>query len=79
MRTTLNIDDELMARVRERAAASGRTITSVIEQALRAEVAGQRAKGAAFTLRWEPVPGRLLPGVNLTDRDSLYEAMEGKP
>jgi predicted transcriptional regulator len=79
MRTTLNIDDQLMARVKERAAASGRTITDVVEQALRAEVAGSRAQGAAFVLRWKAVSGKVLPGVDLADRDSLYQTMEGKP
>ena len=78
MRTTLNIDNELMARVRERAAATGRTITDVVEQALRAEVAGSRAHTTTFTLRWKPVSGKLLPGVDVADRDSLYETMEGR-
>jgi hypothetical protein len=78
MRTTLNIDSEIMARVRERAAATGKTITEIVERALRAEVAGQTPVRGEFTLRWNPVRGRALPGVDLSDRDSLYEAMDGE-
>jgi hypothetical protein len=78
MRTTLNIDEDLMARVRERAAETGRTITEVVEQALRAEVAGTKPSAGAFALRWAPVRGTPLPGVDLADRDALYGVMEGE-
>jgi len=76
MRTTLNIDTDLMTRVREHAAATGRTITETVEEALRAAVAGDRPVRRKHTLRWTPVPGRMLPGIDLADRDTLYEAME---
>ncbi|MBL8932396.1 MAG: type II toxin-antitoxin system VapB family antitoxin, partial [Kineosporiaceae bacterium] len=36
MRTTLNLDDDLMRLVKQRAAAEGRTVTSLIEEGLRA-------------------------------------------
>jgi hypothetical protein len=78
MRTSLNIDEDLMARVRDRAAATGKTITEIVEQALRAEVAGTRPRSGTFTLRWNPVRGAALPGIDLADRDSLYEALEGR-
>jgi hypothetical protein len=76
MRTTLNIQDDLMKRVKRRAAETGTTITEVVEKALRAAVAGQAPRRERYTLRWNPVAGRTLPGIDLADRDSLYEAME---
>lgn len=76
MRTTLNIRDDLMRRVKKRAAETGTTITEVVEDALRAAVAGQAPRTQRYTLAWQPVPGRTLPGIDLGDRDSLYEAME---
>ena len=76
MRTTLNIEDELMKRVKKRAAETGTTITEVVEEALRAAVAGQTPRPTRFSLRWNPVSGRTRTGIDLADRDSLYQAME---
>ncbi len=76
LRTTLNIDDGIMSLVKKRAAETGRTITEVVEQALRKEVSGQAPRTDRFTLRWSPVAGGTQPGVGLADRDSLYSAME---
>ncbi len=76
MRTTLNIEDELMKRVKKRAAETGSTITEVVEEALRAAVAGQAPSATRFSLSWHPVAGRTRPDIDLADRDSLYEAME---
>jgi hypothetical protein len=76
MRTTLNIQDDLMRRVKKHASETGATITEVVEQALRAAVAGQAPRKNRYTFVWKPVPGRTLPGIDLADRDSLYEVME---
>ena len=76
MRTTLNIQDDLMRRVKKRASETGATITEVVEQALRASVVGQAPRRDRYTFVWKPVPGRTLPGIDLADRDSLYEVME---
>ncbi len=76
MRTTLNIADDLMKKVKKRASESGTTITEVVEEALRAAVAGQPPRATRFSLVWHPVSGRTLPGIDLSDRDSLYQAME---
>ena len=76
MRTTLNIDDELMKRVKEKAAETGKTITEIVENALSKEVAGVAGTRPGFTLRWVAAEGPPAPGVDLADRDSLYETME---
>jgi hypothetical protein len=76
MRTTLNIEDELMKRAKKRAAETGTTLTEVVEEALRAAVSGQAPRAGRFTLRWKPVAGRTRPGMDLSDRDSLYQEME---
>jgi len=76
MRTTLNIEDELMRRVKQRALEMGSTITAVVEEALRAVVAGKAPRATSFSLEWIPVSGRTRPGIDLADRDSLYEAMD---
>ena len=76
MRTTLNINGDIMALVKKRAAESGKTITEIVEQALRREVSGQPVRTKRFVLSWNAVPGKAHPGVDLADRDSLYGVME---
>ncbi len=74
MRIILNINDKLMREVKRRAAKTGQTITHVIESALRQAFACQQvARSQPFKLRWVTMRGRLRPGVDLTDRDSLYK------
>lgn len=76
MRTTLNLDEELMRQVRRRAADSGQTLTQIIESALRDSLARAEQKKNLYKLKWGTVAGRLRPGVDLADRDSLIDRME---
>ena len=79
MRTTLNLDDELMRSLKRRAVESGRTLTEMIEEAVR-ELLARPAEGELHgELEWVTVRGRVRPGVDVADRDSLLEAMEGRP
>lgn len=78
MRTTVHLEDELMKRVQQIAAESGRSTTEVIEDILRREVAGEGADRKPYRLKWTTVSGRLQPGVDLADRDALIERMEGR-
>ncbi|OGT81953.1 MAG: hypothetical protein A3H91_13990 [Gammaproteobacteria bacterium RIFCSPLOWO2_02_FULL_61_13] len=78
MRTTLNIQDELMRAAKKQAAERGTTITKVIEQALRDSLARGKNTRAGYKLRWQTTRGKLLPGVDLTDRDSLLDRMDGR-
>jgi len=80
MRTTLRIDDDLYAEVKQLASRTGRTVTAVIEDALRSGL----ARGRATQRRGRP-PVRLTtyrgkglqPGVDLDDSASLLDLMEG--
>ncbi len=81
MRTTIKIDDALLAEARVRAATSGRTLNAVVEDALREAFARKvvdRAEQPGL-----PVfrGSRLLPGVDLDDSASLLDHMErgGQP
>ena len=67
-RTTVRLPTELLRRAKRKAAAEGRTLTSLIEDGLRLVVSEDRQK--AKRLRG-PVPvskatGGLMPGVDLT-------------
>jgi hypothetical protein len=78
MKTTLVISDRVMARLRERASREGTTISRLVEAALRRFLDVSEQKSSRERL--PPLPafhgGDLL--VDVTDRDALYEAMEGR-
>ncbi len=76
MRTTLNLDDVLTHAAKQLALETDRTLTRVIEDALRAELQRRRQARSSYELLWRPVSGHAKPGVDLTDRDALYELME---
>jgi len=49
----------------------------VIESALRQALMESRKAPAQFRLEWKTVRGNRIPGVDISDRDALYERMEG--
>ena len=80
MRTTLDLDDDVAKAVKKAAAETGRTMTEVIEQSLRETLLRPAAVAARpFRPRLPIVRGRLKPGVDITDRDALYDLMEDRP
>ena len=78
MKVTLDLDDDLVKETERRIAASGRTLKQELEDILRAELRSGVPKEEAFRLQLPIVKGELLPGVDLNDRDSLYDIMEGR-
>ena len=77
MRTTINLNDDLLRRVKRRAASEGVSVRVVVERALRSYLKGGVRK-SSYRLRWRPQHGRLRPGVRLDDRDALLDLMEGR-
>lgn len=78
MRTTVRLPDQLLLAAKRRARQTGRTLTQLLEDSLRAEL--QRPVGAARVR--EPLPtyrGRgLHPGVDLSDAGALEDLMSGR-
>jgi plasmid stability protein len=76
MKTTLNIDDTVMQRLREEAARQGRTMSELVEAGLRRVLAdAPRATSPLPELpRWRSGGAR----VDVADRDALLEIMEGR-
>jgi hypothetical protein len=78
MRTTVRLDDGLLAQAKEEAARSGRTLTQVIEDSLR-EALGRPLR-TEVAQRRAPLPtfrgNGLQPGVDLDDAGSLLDLME---
>ena len=75
MKTTLNIDDSVMARLRAEAARTGRTMSELVEVALR-QLLDRRKPGIVA----EPLPVFDSGGafVDVADREALYRTMEGR-
>lgn len=73
MKTTLQIDDKVMAQLKREAARQGRTMSELVETALR----------NLFRAQKQPVDLPSLPVfhaggavVDVADREALYQAME---
>lgn len=77
MRTTLDLSDELLRAAKKRAADEQVPLRRVVENALRAYLS-PRARSGPYRLRWRTDKGRLQPGVNLDDRDALFDLMGGR-
>jgi len=80
MRTTLDLEDQLLSQARRRAAERNATLTSVVEEALRQYLTAGSKRPASRSLarRWVVVTGKRPPSVDIADRDRLYDAMEGR-
>ncbi len=77
MRTTVDVQDELLREAKQRAARTGRTLGQVVDDALR--VLFQRADQAASRGPLELPTFRgtgLQPGVDLDDSAALLDLME---
>jgi hypothetical protein len=77
MRTTIRIDDDLLREAKQLAIRSGKSLTSVIEDALRESLARQRSPGKRERVQLITFSGKgLLPGVDLDDSAALLDVME---
>jgi Family of unknown function (DUF6364) len=74
-KSTLNIDDTVMRQLKREAARQGRTMSELVETALRNLFQSQK-KTAALS----PLPRFSSGGafVDIADRDALHQAMEGR-
>jgi Arc/MetJ family transcription regulator len=77
MRTTVRLDEHLLAQAKQYAAASGKTLTAVLEDALREALARRKATTRRKPVRLRTCDGTgVLPRVDLDDSASLLELME---
>ena len=76
-RTTLALDDDLLRTLKARAASEGTTLAAVTNRLLRLALA-RREAGPPYRLEFPTWRARVQPGVDLLDRDSLYERLDGR-
>ncbi len=74
-RTTVRLPEDLLDRARRKAAAEGRTLTSLIEDGLRLVVAetSKAAKTKRVLPRVSKASGGPMPGIDLADLSTLQE------
>lgn len=79
IRTTLTIDDNLLAEYKRVAADTHRTLSCVIQDALRETLARRREAAAQQPVRLPVIGGGgLQPGVDLDDNARLLELLEAE-
>lgn len=75
VRTTINLPESLLRAAKERAAAEGRTLTSLIAEGLRSVL-----QGGAPDAPVEPLPtfgsDADQPRIDLRDREALWAALD---
>jgi hypothetical protein len=77
MRTTIRLDDQLLADAKQLAARTGRTLTAVIQDALREALARAAAPRPRRPYKLPTFAGDgLQPGVDLDDSAALLDLME---
>jgi len=77
MRTTVNIDEHLLAEAKLIAARSHRTIGSVMEDALRKLINDHAVPASDQPYKLPSFPGGgLQPGVDIYDKDQIEELMD---
>ena len=74
MRTTLNLPDALVEQAKATASRDGRTLTSLVEEGLRAVLQARAAPRAVSLPAYGSGAGAML--VDLDDRDALAAALE---
>lgn len=75
-RTTLAIDDQLLRALKRKSAEEGRTLQAVTNDLLR-HALRTKAHGP-YALRLQGWKATELPGVDILDRDKLFDLMDGR-
>ncbi len=73
MKTTLNLNDEVLRQAKLRAQVTGTTLTAFVEAALRSQLMPDQ--GSARKYKFDPpvALGTRPPALDVSDREELYE------
>jgi hypothetical protein len=76
MRTTVSLDDQLLQQAKQLAVTTGRTMSQVLDDALRVFLSKQSAESRSVIDLPAYGGSGLQPGVDLEDRDALAELLD---
>jgi len=73
-RTTLVLDDHLLRQMKKKAADEGRSLQAVANELIRRGLATPPRQ--SYRLKLKGWKAELQPGIDILDRNSLFEAMD---
>ena len=76
MKTTLNLDDQVLRNAKKRAMQDGVTLTRFVEDALKAKLLPVSQRRPKFKLQPVVVEGTRAPNVDISNRDALYDIID---
>lgn len=76
MKTTLNLDDQVLKQAKAKAAQNGLTLTRFVEDALRARLLPAYSARTKTRVKLPIVTGLRPPNVDISDRDALYHVID---
>lgn len=77
MRTTVRLDEELLTAAKRLAVETGRTLTAVLEDALREMLARRAAMAESPAVRLPTAGGEgVMPGVDLEDWSTVKDVLD---
>ena len=80
MRTTVDIQDDLLIRAKKRAIELRKPLRALIEEGLRTCLAAKPTPpGAGSRIDWVVAPGGTPEGLDLSDRAAMHEWMRTQP
>jgi plasmid stability protein len=72
------LDDGILREIKKRAAAEGRTVQAVANDLLRQALHARRRPPERFVLALQGWQAAEQPGVDILDRDKLFDLMNGR-
>lgn len=72
------IEDKLLRELKKKAAEQGRTLQAVANDLLRHALARPERQRNSFKLNLQGWEAKEQPGVDLLDRDKLFDLMDGR-
>jgi len=76
-RTTISFDDDLLRKLKSEAAAKGVTLSDFVNSLLK-QAMGNKTKQGQFKLRFTGWKADVQPGVDILDRDKLFDLINGR-
>lgn len=76
-RTTLALEEDLLRALKTRAAREGRTLQAIANELLRQAVSHTETE-SSYSLEMSGWKAGTQPGVDLLDRDKLFDLMDGR-
>lgn len=79
MKTTIDLEDELVIAAKKRAAEERTSLKAIVERGLRAELKRSRTRaGSRKVIQWVTVDGGLAVDLDVSDREGMHDWLRGR-